>query len=214
MNYDVIAPYYDRLSRLVFGNSQHKAQLSLLTHLKEGDSILWVGGGEGRLLPEIDRLGLQLTIDYVEFSEVMISLVQKKNLQSPISIQYYSEDIREFIRAEKKYDLILTAFLFDNFNQSQAEELFHQLNLQLREGGTWLFVDFKPNPKGLFYLLTKTMLFFFRIAIKLQSKAIPSLNVFFQKDFSRLQHSKFYWGYIEAYAYKKNPQPMVEDFSS
>ena len=77
MNYNFIAPYYHSLSQLIFLNRQHQAHFVILKHLKENDKILWVGGGAGKFIAEIEKLNLKLDIDYVDFSSKMIDLAQK-----------------------------------------------------------------------------------------------------------------------------------------
>ena len=74
MNYNFIAPYYHSLSQLIFLNRQHQAHFVILKHLKENDKILWVGGGAGKFIAEIEKLNLKLDIDYVDFSSKMIEL--------------------------------------------------------------------------------------------------------------------------------------------
>jgi ubiquinone/menaquinone biosynthesis C-methylase UbiE len=52
-NFDFIAPYYDFLSKLIFGKRLRIAQTSLLSKIPRHQRILLVGGGTGWILPEL-----------------------------------------------------------------------------------------------------------------------------------------------------------------
>ena len=71
-DFDPIASWYDRLGKIVFFDRLHIAQKEYLNQLKQGNSLLILGGGTGRILEDIDRLGLNLNIDFVEPSSEMI----------------------------------------------------------------------------------------------------------------------------------------------
>ena len=79
-NYYNVAPFYDLLSHLVFGNSISQALLFLVTAIPANSSVLIIGGGTGQILEEISKKyisGLQIT--YVEISKKMISLSKKRS---------------------------------------------------------------------------------------------------------------------------------------
>ena len=66
MNYNFIAPYYHSLSQLFFFNRQHQAHFLILKHLKDGDKILWIGGGAGKFISALEQHNLKLEIDYID----------------------------------------------------------------------------------------------------------------------------------------------------
>ncbi|MDK7675812.1 hypothetical protein QP547_08375 [Weeksella virosa] len=53
MDYSYIAPYYQFLSRLVFGNHLIRAQYFALTLAKTTDKILILGVGDGKFLENL-----------------------------------------------------------------------------------------------------------------------------------------------------------------
>ncbi|WP_291093877.1 MULTISPECIES: class I SAM-dependent methyltransferase [unclassified Empedobacter] len=201
MNYNFIAPYYHSLSQLIFLNRQHQAHFVILKHLKENDKILWVGGGAGKFIAEIEKLNLKLEIDYVDFSSRMIDLAQKEKT-SNLNINFIGADIFDF-ETDKKYDVVMTTFLFDHFNQPKAEELFNQLNSYLKVGGLWFYVDFVQNQKGWQKSVTNVMLSFFRIVIGLDISQLPKMQQSFMSYFEIVENKLFFKKYIESIVYQK-----------
>ena len=201
MNYNFIAPYYHSLSQLIFLNRQHQAHFVILKHLKENDKILWVGGGAGKFIAEIEKLNLKLDIDYVDFSSKMIDLAQKEKT-SNLNINFIVADIFDF-ETDEKYDVLMTTFLFDHFKQPKAEELFGQLNSYLKVGGLWFYVDFVQNQKGWQKSVTNVMLSFFRIVIGLDISQLPRMQQSFLSYFKIVEHKFFFKKYIESIVYQK-----------
>ncbi len=201
MNYNFIAPYYHSLSQLIFLNRQHQAHFVILKHLKENDKILWVGGGAGKFIAEIEKLNLKLEIDYVDFSSGMIDLAQKEKT-SHLNINFIGAYIFDF-ETDKKYDVVMTTFLFDHFNQPKAEELFNQLNSYLKVGGLWFYVDFVQNQKGWQKSVTNVMLSFFRIVIGLDISQLPKMQQSFMSYFEIVENKLFFKKYIESIVYQK-----------
>ena len=95
MNYNFIAPYYHSLSQLIFLNQQHCAHFPILNFLKAGDKILWVGGGAGKFISELEKLNFNLEITYVDFSSKMIDLAKKQSTKN-IKINFIVADIFDF----------------------------------------------------------------------------------------------------------------------
>ncbi|MGV0922058.1 class I SAM-dependent methyltransferase [Empedobacter falsenii] len=201
MNYNFIAPYYHSLSQLIFLNRQHQAHFVILKHLKENDKILWVGGGAGKFIAEIEKLNLKLDIDYVDFSSKMIDLA-KKGKTSNLNMNFIVADIFDF-ETDKKYDVVMTTFLFDHFKQPKAEELFNQLNSYLKIGGLWFYVDFVQNQKGWQKSVTNVMLSFFRIVIGLDISQLPKMQQSFMSYFEIVENKLFFKKYIESIVYQK-----------
>ncbi|MGV0831588.1 class I SAM-dependent methyltransferase [Empedobacter brevis] len=201
MNYNLIAPYYHSLSQLFFLNRQHQAHFLILNHLKNGDQLLWVGGGAGKFIPELEKLNLELEIDYVDFSSKMIEFAQKETT-SNVKINFIVADIFEF-KTNKSYDVIMTTFLFDHFQQKRAEELFMQLRNYLRPKGIWFYVDFVQNQKGWQKRITDIMLRFFRIAIGLTISELPEMHSIFDQYFKAIERQHFFKKYIESIVYQK-----------
>lgn len=212
-NYDLIAPYYDRLSRLVFGQSQRQAQISQLTVLKSCSRILIAGGGTGWILEEINGLGLKdLEIVYLEASAEMILLAVQRE-SGDLKIQFL-QDSAELFKTDIRFDYILTGFLFDHFSNAIAERVFRQFDSMLKEGGYWLYADFEGDmskQKWWQTLMLGIMYNFFKIVSGVQEKKVPDLTIQFKNEgYQSVQTQYYFRGFILSLIYlklSKGPRP-------
>ena len=78
--FDRIAPYYDALKRLVFGNAIHRSQAHFLQRLPQGCRLLIIGGGSGEVLSLLQNVNPLCRIWYVEASSKMLSLASSRVL--------------------------------------------------------------------------------------------------------------------------------------
>lgn len=205
-NYDNIAPYYDLLSRMVFFRSQLKAQIDQLAFIPEGANVLIVGGGTGWILEEITKtqsIGLRIT--YVEISEKMLNLSKKREIKGN-TITYFHSAAEDFI-TEQKFEVIITAFLFDNFSAEKTAIVFNKLNAMLKPSGFWLFCDFydhtESGKKWQWYLLKAMYLFFNKIS-EVEAKVLINTEQYFSKHQYVPKKTAFYYsGFIKAIVYQK-----------
>jgi ubiquinone/menaquinone biosynthesis C-methylase UbiE len=204
-NYNKIAKYYDLISRLVYGKAIVEAQVSLLQFIPANSSVFFVGGGTGWVLEELAKIHPEgLIITYVELSSKMIALAQKKDSKDN-QVIFINEPIENYI-SEENYDVILTAFLFDNFREEKIKTVFGKLNSMLRNGGLWLFADFvDDNKQGKWWqrFLLKAMYLFFRIACNIEAQQLINMDVYFGEGYDKLFEARFYGRFIKAAAYKK-----------
>ena len=200
MNYNYIAPYYDVLSRLCFLNRQQKAHKIILNHLKSNDKILWLGGGSGWFLPEIERLGIKLSIDYVEVSAVMIEKAKKHNCNN-ISIKFIQEDILNF-KSNQSYDVVITAFIFDHFQTNECERMFNRFNRYLKPNGLWVYIDFNEVQNYFQRLLTHSMVLFFSVIAGIKTNDFPKIEYLFD-EFKLIDQQDYFGKYIQAKVYQK-----------
>ena len=90
-DFNFIAPFYDVLARIVFGNAILKAQTTHLSEINENDQVLILGGGTGKLLEHIpfcDR------VDYVEKSEKMIRIAKRRLVNR--SVNFVNHDFLNY----------------------------------------------------------------------------------------------------------------------
>jgi len=205
-NYDRIAKFYDGLSRLVYFKAQVNAQIGQLQYIPEMARILIVGGGTGWILEEIAKKHSSgLTITYIEISEQMARLSKKRRCGSN-QISFLTMGIEDF-QTQDRFDVILTPFLFDNFNRTRIDSVFSHLNMLLVPSGLWFHVDFcLDNRFGKWWkvLLLKFMYQFFKWMGNVEAKELIDLAPYFQSDKYRLLMNRFYYGYfIRACIYEK-----------
>ena len=76
--FDLIAPYYDSLARLVFGDSIRHCQLEYLDKIPPGAQVLILGGGTGWLLGELMKINPSCRVWYLESSIKMLEMTKGK----------------------------------------------------------------------------------------------------------------------------------------
>jgi ubiquinone/menaquinone biosynthesis C-methylase UbiE len=204
-NYNSIANIYDFLSRFVFGKSIVKAQIFLLKHIPVNSKVLIVGGGTGWILEELSKIhdeGIEIT--YVEKSAKMIELSKQKNTKNN-SVEFINKGIEEF-STEEKFDVIFTAFLFDNFLPEKIEFVFSKLDQLLKPNGSWLYADFrndKKDSKSWQKFLLKTMYLFFKLTCDIETQQLINMNTYFFGSYAKIAERFFYSNFIKSVVYKK-----------
>jgi len=205
-NYDKLAWIYDPLSRIVFFKAQVNAQISLLPFILADSKILIVGGGTGWILESIAKIHpAGLSITYIEISKKMVELAQKRNYKCN-KVLFVQQAMENYILTEK-YDVIITAFFFDNFKEEKAISVFNQLNNGLKNNGIWLFSDFiidKKNSTKWQNILLKMMYLFFKIATKIEAQDLfPMETIFKKSNYQNIFETYRYGKFIKAVTYKK-----------
>jgi ubiquinone/menaquinone biosynthesis C-methylase UbiE len=204
-NYDRIANYYDTLSRLVYFRAQVNAQVEQLAFIPANSSVLIAGGGTGWILEELAKIHQGLTITYIEISSKMLAL-SKKRATGGNTVKFIQSAIEDFA-PEGLYDVVVTAFLFDNFPAEKAGLVFNQLDAFVAGGGRWLFCDFfyekKTGKKWQLYLL-KLMYFLFRRISDVEAKTLVQTEGYFiNRGYMVLKQQYYYSGFIKAIVYLK-----------
>ena len=200
MNYNYIAPYYDRLSRISFLNRQQKAHELILNYLKPNDKVLWLGGGSGWFLKDLEGLTINISIDYIELSEVMIQKAKSIPLNH-LEVKFYQEDFFQF-NPKQTYDVILTAFVFDHFSEEDCQVLFNRYEPFLRKGGKWIQIDFSEDQNFFQRFLTKSMVLFFKLVAGIQTKDFPKINHLFAR-MQLIESRTYFMNYIVSRVYQK-----------
>ena len=202
-NYNNAARFYDRLSRVIYGKSLVEAQVYLLKHIKSNSTILIIGGGTGWILEKIAQIhpsGLEVT--YVEVSDQMMSLSQKRNVGNNRVI--YINDAIEKVNRLPDFDVIITPFFFDNFTPAKLEAVFAHIHPLLKINGLWLNTDFQLTGKWWQNMLLKSMLLFFRVLCGVESTKLPDFEKLFEQYDYKVADSKTFFGeFVESRVYRK-----------
>jgi len=203
-NFDFIAPYYDKLVKLVFGNRLRVAQVQLLTLLPKNQRILLIGGGTGWILPELIRICQPSEIVYLEKSAQMLSLSQNQVPKDcPIVWVCGGE---EKLLDLGQFDLIFTPFVLDLFPEPALElHIIQPLHSVLKPAGMWLLVDFFPTNHFYFSFLTKIMFTFFRYVSGVTNAQLADYPKLLSRNNFTLKHSKEWMkGYVKAQLWQKS----------
>ena len=202
-NYNNAAWFYDKLSRLVYGNALVDAQVYLLQYVPSNSNLLIVGGGTGWILDELTRIhpsGLKIT--YVEVSENMVNLSRQRNVgkNEVVFINYAIENVK----LPAGFDVIITPFLFDNFTEDTLNKVFTHIKNLLKTDGLWLNTDFQLTGKWWQNALLRTMFVFFKICCGIEASRLPEIDLLFQEsNYTAIAQKAFFGEFISSKAFKK-----------
>jgi len=201
-SYNLIARYYDQLSRLVFGNTLVKAQLWLLDVIAPGARVLIAGGGTGWILEAIAAKKWGLMITYVDSSAEMIRLSRQREVGNN-QVNFIAGKAEELPR-EQAFDVVITPFLFDNFSAAGARELFATLDNMLLPDGTWLYCDYRNTNVLWQRLLLKSMYLFFAVVARVAAFSMPDMPALFAAGGYTMEEERlFLRGFISSAIYRK-----------
>ena len=196
-DFNRIAPFYDVLKKVVFGNQIETASLHFLDEFRRKSNILIVGGGSGELLKNMDS---NHQILFLELSDGMIHKAQK--VQTKANVKFVVADLLTW-KTSMKFDLVLTPFFLDCFNEGQLNMIVPKLKGFLKKDGYWVHTDFYPkNP--LQNLLVSSMYLFFRLTSQLKTSRLENFSAIFRKHkLICLRKACFYHSMIESRVYQK-----------
>lgn len=203
VNYDNSSWFYDRLSRLVYGPALVNAQVYLLKHIPAGASVLIVGGGTGWIIEEIAKIHpASLSITYVETSAKMIALSRERQVgQNRVT---FINDAIESATPGQNFDVVITAFLFDNFSDATFPKVFNRVSSLLKAGGVWLNTDFQLTGKWWQPVLLNAMLLFFKLLCGVEAARLPNVDGMFQlHNYECIDQKAFFWDFIISGAWRK-----------
>ncbi|MEO9483293.1 MAG: class I SAM-dependent methyltransferase [Ekhidna sp.] len=166
--FDLIAPFYDTMARLIFGNQLLNAQIFFLEQVQAEDKVLIIGGGTGELLKHMPGCDV---IHFVEKSSRMMKAASKHPLKT--KVEFINEDFL-ILNNTMKYDLVICPFFLDCFDESTLEIVIEKIRSVLKTEGHLLVADFQRTDTN--RLLLKSMHLFFRLLAKLQSKSLLDIH--------------------------------------
>ncbi|MFC5408445.1 class I SAM-dependent methyltransferase [Larkinella bovis] len=208
--FDFIAPVYDFLSRLVFGNSLRKAQVHWLPMVPPNADVLVLGGGSGWLLSRILTVCQPRNVIYIDASPKMIALAQQKvNRDERVDFRIGTE---QSIRPNERVDAVFTPFILDLFSNERLEKhLLPVLVRCLRPDGIWFGSDFLEPVQWWQHALLWSQYRFFGFLSGIEATRLPDW-VSLLTGFSSLQPgplARFYGGMIgSGYWQKKGAEEI------
>ncbi len=202
-NYDNSAWFYDRLSRVVFGQALVRAQTYFLNLIPANSNVLIAGGGTGWILEEIAKVHPSgLNIVYVEMSQKMMALSKKRNTANN-TITYINAPVEQS-GLTGKFDFMITPFLLDSLSDSTLNSVFASLNFLLHPQGLWLNTDFQLSGKWWQRVLLKTMYIFFKLIGCTVVMRLPQIKQRFELEgYMTVNEQTFFGDFIVSTLYKK-----------
>ncbi|HEY9117239.1 MAG TPA: class I SAM-dependent methyltransferase [Roseivirga sp.] len=196
-NFNRVAPIYDLLAKLIFGNSLLRAQSHFLKQLPENKRVLFVGGGTGQLLNH----SFFTKASHVEYLELSEQMIERAKLQA---IHHKNIDFIQgnFFDCQGKYDVIICNFFLDCFNETNLKLAVEHLYRLSSSQTTLVVTDFNRTDKLRHKMLIKMMILFFSVFSGLEARKLLPMKSHVQDYFEVIDTQLFKKGLIFTSIYK------------
>ena len=167
-DFNRLAPFYDTIAKLVFGDQLINIQTHFLQHIKPDDSLLILGGGTGEILHHLPNCK---KVVYVEKSAKMVEKASSRNVD--VDIEFVTANFLEFDSAVQ-FDWVICPFFLDCFSKETLSEVLIKIRSSLKQTGHLLISDFQQTNSNSFIL--KLMHLFFRVLANLEAKSLQNIH--------------------------------------
>lgn len=176
VSFNFIAPFYDRLVKLFYGNRLNIAQEYFLSSIQNNSTILIIGGGSGEIIKSIDEMVSGCHLIYLEASEKMIQLAHKNKPRFNV-VEFYHHSVFDF-SSSQKVDIVITPYFFDLFSKREVLQIMKRIKPRLNPRAHWLNVDFV---KAGFWqnLQLKCMYLFFWLVAGVKNTSLVEMDEIF-----------------------------------
>ncbi|WP_339789978.1 class I SAM-dependent methyltransferase [uncultured Imperialibacter sp.] len=189
--FNLLAPVYDPLARLVFGKCIDRSQCHFFGGARNVKSTLVAGGGTGRFFEEYFRQHPDSQLVFIEKSPGMIAKAQSRT--TPLmNTRFVRADFLTHSEADP-YDLVLLPFFLDIFSHESVERIVKSVS-QVSKPNTLLIVtDFVEQEKrGWKSLLIGGMYLFFRLTCDIEAHRLPNWREAFARAGWNIKESATY----------------------
>lgn len=199
VSFNFIAPFYDRLVKLVYGNKLNIAQEHFLSSLKKDSTILIIGGGTGEIIKSIDEKVSGCHLIYLDASEKMIQLAHRNKPRFNV-VEFYQSSVFDY-SSSQKVDIVITPYFFDLFSKSEILKIMKTIKPHLNPMAQWLNVDFV---KAGFWqkIQLGSMYLFFKLVAGVKNTSLVEMDeIFADFDFILVKQKCFFKPRITASLY-------------
>ena len=182
-DFDLIAPFYDQLAKIIFGKAILQSQIYFLNEVKENDQVLIIGGGTGELLRYLPACD---SVTFLDKSKRMVDLAKRTNTNPKVS--FLNEDFFAY-SSDKQFDVIICSFFLDCFDHMNLKRVISKTQQLLKAGGKLVVADFQGDPN---WHIMKLMHFFFSVVAALESKKLKNMHSFILSQGFYVEKERFF----------------------
>lgn len=193
--YSFLAPFYNRLTKLVFGDQLKRAKTCFGENLSK-KNILIIGGGDG-LDYQISQN--QLAGEYWEISSSMLQIA-KINL-SKSSLTFHLD----FFQAEKGklFEEVWLHFVLDTMRDEEIVILLGEIRKSLTPESKIYLADFFPPKKNYQKILNQIMITFFRLVANHKRANLPDYEeLLLTEGWVKVSEKQFMEGWVKSQVWK------------
>jgi ubiquinone/menaquinone biosynthesis C-methylase UbiE len=196
VNCDRIAPHYAWIEHTVFGWELENRRHRFLPEVEGARRVLALGEGDGRFLWELVRANPEAEIDYVDLSPRMLELARRRVGEG--RVRYVNADARTLSFPDAAYDLIVTHFFLDCFEQDELTSLVARIRRAASPGAQWLISEFRFPQQFWRALAARAfvagMYAFFRITTGLKTSSLVDHRPVLDAHGFLLERTSYMWG--------------------
>ncbi|HEY1755452.1 MAG TPA: class I SAM-dependent methyltransferase [Bryobacteraceae bacterium] len=185
MNCDRIARSYRWLEYAAFGRELERRRFCFLAETAGAQRALILGDGDGRFLRRLAAVSCA-SIDYVDLSAGMLELARSR--AGARAIAYRQADALKLSLAPAEYDLIVTHFFLDCFDEGGLARLIDRTARAAKPDAVWLISEFR-QPAWAAPLLAALYLFF-RVTTGLTTRRLTDHRPMLRKQGFRLKREE------------------------
>lgn len=211
MSFEVLAPIYRLMERVLAGGKLHHCRCAFLDRIPAPEKILILGEGPGRFVVECVRKFPQASITVVEESSGMIAQARANLAQRDLAtdrITFVQADILQWEPPHSEFDLIATHFFLDCFRAEQLEVIVPTIGKAATANAQWLLADFQEAHSGWKRWRSRCILAimytFFRAVTRLPATSLTPPDLYLMREGLVLQERmEAEWGLLKSDWWKR-----------
>lgn len=135
------------------GRALQRRREEFLAEARTARTILILGDGDGRFLERLCGSDLPAIVHCVDSSVEMLAAararVNRRAAGNGQPIAFHHADARQWLPPEGTvYDLIVTHFFLDCFEEAEVSRIIRRYTGMLRPGGRWIVSEFRVPPSS------------------------------------------------------------------
>ena len=178
-----------------FGRALMRRRLAFLTDVADARRALGVGEGDGRFLVRLVEQNRTASIDYLDASARMLALARSRVPGALVA--FHHGDARSAPLAPAAFDLVVTHFFLDCFDDIGMREVIARLAAAADTQARWLVSEFRQPRggwRGAWAGLWLTLLYrFFRISTGLRTSRLVDHRPLLEAQGFRLIREETAW---------------------
>jgi ubiquinone/menaquinone biosynthesis C-methylase UbiE len=191
-NWDSIARCYRWLEYLGFGRALERRREAFLYDVADARRALALGDGDGRALAALRKAMIASAtpvthIDYVDISAKMLELARVR--AGTDQIAYYCDDALTCPLPDAEYDLIVTHFFLDCFDEKSLARLAARVAGAAAPRARWIVSEFRRSG-----WLVRGLYLFFGLTTGLRTRRLVDHHPVLTGHGFRLTRSESTWG--------------------
>jgi ubiquinone/menaquinone biosynthesis C-methylase UbiE len=190
MNCDRIAALYRWLEYAVFGRALERRRAAFLAEVSPARRVLALGDGDGRALAALVAAAPSARVDYIDSSAKMLELARAR--AGTDRVDYRQADALTSELGESEYDLIVTHFFLDCFDDAELRALVQTTARAAAPAARWIVSEFRPATVHA-RLLIAVMYAFFRNATGLKTRRLADHHPHLLRQGFRLEQAERAW---------------------